>query len=231
MNTKTINKHNEAVDSFNLVASNLFNGIPYRTIPSQSGVISNVPQQVYDHSETKAYAPPKVKNSSNNEHLLDFLHSGFDFFHHNFPDMIEKFPDGKVFHYNHCHDNSVAAYHILLNLLQNNDLPQDAPICICMGYISRTIPPGTLIGESMLAYEGLVVHDWHVWNKFNNFIIDLSMSKNGGLLALGSNQDKWQKASDHIFKYPPKNTAYAGIDFESYADYTNFSNLVFGNER
>lgn len=229
MKQKTINNHNEAVEYFNLVSKDLFSSTPYRSINSQLGVISNVPQQIYDHSESKVYSPPEVETKFNNKHLIDFLHSGFDFFHHNFPDIIEKFADGKVFHYNQCHDNSVAAYHILLNLSQNNDLPLSTPIFICLGYISRIICAGTLVGEAVVTYDGLIVHDWHVWNKFNNFIIDLSISKNGGLLSLGNPQNKWQNASDHVFKYPPKNTAYTGIDFESYPDYSNFSNMIFDN--
>jgi len=233
MEYTTINNQNEAVEHINIISKKSFNSTPYRTVISKSGsyITTNVPQQIYDHHELKEYFPPKKENKFNNNQYIGYLQASFDFFHHNFPDMHEKYEDGKVFHYNQCYDNSSAVYHILINLSQNNDLPVVAPICICIGYISRIVEPGALIGNAVVNFEGLIVHDWHVWNKINNFIIDLSILKSEGFFAPETKQIKWDNATDHVFKHSPKYTKYSGIDFDNYLNFVNFATTLFNNEK
>ena len=61
----------------------------------------------------------------------------------------------------------------------------------------------------------------------NNFIIDLSISKNGGIYDLTARQIQWEKAEDHVFKYPPANITYNGINFTEHNKFTKFASDVF----
>jgi hypothetical protein len=226
-----INNKFEATDYFNEMSKKIGINTVYRSIESSEhmNVITNVPTEIYRNPAIKVYSPPNTHDHNNNNHFISFLQNSFNFLHHNHPEIHLKHEDGKAFHCNHCYDNSQVVYFTLLNLSANNNLPVTSPICICYGYISKQVLPGTMVGNAVVNMENLVVHDWHFWNKINNFIIDLSVTKSGGIYGLDTKQIKWEKAEDHVFKYPPENTTYYGIDFSDHQEFMRFTNELFGN--
>lgn len=90
--------------------------------------------------------------------------------------------------------------------------------------------PGAVLGNAVINVPKMVVHDWHIWNKINKIIIDLSITKQGGVFSLGIKEQKWERAEDHVFKYPPENTTYYGIDFDDDQKFINFTKELFGNQ-
>jgi len=218
-----------AVDLFNESTKN-FNGEPYRVIELKNNqlVMSNVPASIYNNQASKKYCPPKPKKRDKSEQIIPFLHEAFNFFHNNSPHIIEKHADGKLFHYNHCFDNSMAVYYCLQNLVTSSDLPISEPISICIGYISRPIKHGTAAGSAVLNIPNLIVHDWHLWNKVNGFIIDLSIRKQGNPHCLQTEKLQWIQAQDHVFKKTPKNLTYHGVDFSDPTKFHEYSEEIFG---
>ena len=192
-------------------------------------IISNVPHEIYTHPKLKKYTPPKSHNTGNNEYFISFLHDAFNFFHHNYPDAHLRYDDGKLFHYNNCYDNAMGVYFCLQNIAANNGMPLKSPICISLGYISNLLTKGGLIGNAVVKTEGLIVHDWHIWNMVNNFIIDLSIQKNGGIHDISITEIQWQRAENHVFKYPPANINYAGINFSDHEQFINLIKDIFDN--
>lgn len=218
----------DAAVLFNDVSGHIKNNTKYRAQSSDTfNIVTNVPEQIYSHSGLQKYSAPSTINNYNDEHFIAFLQKYFDYAHHNNPHS--KHTDGKMFHYNHCYENSLGAYFSLLSLTANNDLPTSNPAKICFGYKARQIAPGALIGNAVITSKDLVVHDWHIWNKINNFIIDLSVTKNGGIsdLAANTQQRTWGKAEDHVFNNPPQNATYYGIDFEDHTEFASFTDDLF----
>ncbi|MCI5162816.1 MAG: hypothetical protein D3917_12535 [Candidatus Electrothrix sp. AX5] len=220
-----------AADFFNECARSINTSTPYRVIESEEdrNIITNVPPAIYNDTDLRKYLPPDEELSSNSNNFVSFLHQGFDFFHNNDPEAHLKYEDGKIFHYNKCYDNSLAAYFCLLNLSKNNNLPITGPICICLGFLSREVSLGAGLSNAVINVPNMIVHDWHVWNKINSIIIDLSIIKHGGVFSLGTKELKWGKAEDHVFKYPPENTVYYGIDFDDDPKFTNYIKKLFDN--
>jgi hypothetical protein len=201
----------------------------YRIVPSKSDlvIISNVPDSIYNDSRLKKYSPPNSNNRYNDEHFINFLCQSLNFAHENAPELCNGYEDGKVFHLNQCYDNSLAAYNILYSLTVLNDLPVSSNNCICFGYVSKHILPGALLGNAVINLDGLVMHDWHVWNKINDFIVDISLHKNAGVFPLGTQNVMWEKAENHIFKTTPEAIDYYGIEFEDHTQFINFAHDIF----
>lgn len=229
MNYLKINDKFSAVEFFNELSHKMDYDTTYRILdsPDNQSVITNVPPEIYDSTALINYAPPTSEETGNSQYFIDFLHEGFNFFHHNFPDARLKFEDGKLFHYNDCYENSLGVYFCLQNIGKNNNIPITSPICICFGYIAKLLSPGGVIGNAVINVNGLVVHDWHVWNMINNFVIDLSITKNGGVYALSTTQLRWKQAEDHVFKNPPENISYHGIPFTDDQEFTSFTKNIF----
>lgn len=231
MNYIEISDIHLVADFFNKYGKSINTTTPYRVVESEEGqnTITNVPTAIYNNPGLRKYTPPNGELSSNNKHFISFLHQGFDFFHRNHPEAHLRYEDGKIFHYNKCYDNSLGGYFCLLNLATNNNLPITDPICICFGFLSRKVLPGATLGNAVINVPNMIVHDWHVWNKINRIIIDLSITKNGGVFALGAKEQKWERAEDHVFKHPPENTTYYGIDFDDDQKIITFTKELFGN--
>jgi hypothetical protein len=211
-------KH-QAVEYFNEVLNSLNLGGSYRVIESEESqnIISNVPPEIYANSKLAEYTPPSSNNIGNNNKFISFLHDGFNFFHNNHPDAHLRYEDGKLFHHNNCYDNSVAVYFCLLNLSKS----------ICVGYVSKSLQPGGLLGNAVINMKNLVVHDWHIWNMVNDFIIDLSISNTGGVYGLSAKNIIWDKSENYVFKYPPSNISYRGINFTSLEKFKKFTMELF----
>jgi hypothetical protein len=86
------------------------------------------------------------------------------------------------------------------------------------------MPGGTVIGDIVVQNNLLYVHDWHVWNYIDNFLIDLSIFKYGNLIRLDSDIRSWGKASDHVFVHPPPGAEYFG---NAYDDMKTFETRIF----
>lgn len=215
----------DAENHLNKWVENNYNTTKYRLVPSKSDliVLSNVPDSIYSDDRLGKYSPPESKNRYNNDHFINFLFQSFNFAHENAPELCNGYEDGKVFHLNQCYDNSLAAYNLLYSLTVLNDLPVCFNNCICFGYVSKKILPGALIGDAVINIDGLVFRDWHVWNKINDFIIDISLHKNAGMFPLDTQNVMWERAENHIFKTPPEAVKYYGIDFEEHTQPTSFT--------
>lgn len=224
-----INDKYEAVRHFNEHVKTINNYTKYRVLEygDDSNIVTNVPLELYENPQLTKYSPPPVELPNNNKNFIKFLQDGFNFFHNNHPDMQELFDDGKMFHHNECYHNSLGVKFSLLNLAENNGLSVTDPICISLGYISKSVVPGGVVGNALVNMEGLTVHDWHIWNKINNFIVDLSVTKSGGIFELGTTVIEWEKAEDHVFKYPPENTTYYGVDFVDSQEFNQSVEALF----
>jgi hypothetical protein len=234
MNYKKINNKYDAVKYINEQTASINNYTKYRALNSDedSKVITNVPFDVYDNPKLTKYSPPQTESQDNDSYFINFLQDGLDFYHNNHPDMKAYYDDGKVFHYNECYNNSLGVNACLLNLSEYNDLPATSPICLAFGFISRISMPGAVIGNALVNMEGLVLHDWHIWNKINNFIVDVSVTKSGGIFNLDTDTKtiEWKKAKDHIFKHPPENIKYSGIDFTDSKEFIEYVKTIFNHK-
>jgi hypothetical protein len=220
-----ITNETDALNCFNGWVEENYKTTKYRIISSDSKslTVSNVPDLIYKEQRVKKYLPQTGDSRYDNDHFINFLHGSFDYAHHNFPELSNGYEDRKVFHLNQCYDNAIAVYNILHSLTQLNDLPVSSPNSICFGFVTRKILPGALIGNAIFNIQEFTVHDWHCWNKINDFLIDISLYKNGGIFPFGSHKNVWEKAENHIFKTHPETIEYFGIDF---IDHTQFISLV-----
>jgi len=229
MEYKQINNTKEAVDYFNIETENINTNNRYYILESKTGenIISNVPSEIYTDSRLIKYAESKNIHTGNSEKFINFLCESFDYVHNNVTDEQKECEDGKVFHYNECYNNSLAAYFFLHNLSLNNNIPVSSPICICIGYMTNMVKRGGLVGEAVILMEDLIVHDWHVWNMINDFVIDLSTINTGGIFPLGTKYRQWERAKDHVFKSTPSNISYSGIPFQDHENFNSFVRKVF----
>ena len=229
MKYKKITNSKDAVDYFNLETENINTTNIYYILESEHGekIISNVPSAIYADQRLSSYTESNKIHTGNSEKFIDFLCECFDYAHSSLTNEQAEQEDGKVFHYNECYNNSLAAYFFLHNLSLNNNIPVSAPICICIGYMTNRVKQGGLIGEAVVLMEDLIVHDWHVWNMINGFIIDLSTINTGGIFPLGTKYRQWERAKDHVFKSTPSNISYSGIPFHDHEDFNLFVRKVF----
>jgi len=228
-----IENYHQAVEYFNEALRSLNLDSVYRAIDSEEGhsVISNVPHEIYANPALSEYIPPSSNDVGNNNNLISFLQQGFNFFHKNHPDAHLRYEDGKLFHHNKCYDNSMAVYFCLQNLSINNNMPITSPISICVGYVSKRLQPGGVLGNAVIKMDDLIVHDWHIWNMVNDFIIDLSISNTGGVYNLSTKNIIWEKSENYIFKYPPLNIRYRGISFTDIEKFKEFAIELFPQEK
>ena len=227
---KITDKH-VAIKHFNRLSNHHISGSPYRIIDSTKNIsiISNVPPELYTNPKVTKYITPKAKSRTNNGTFIKFLHEYFNYAHNNDPEAYLHHQDGKMFHYNQCIDNALSVSFLLKELSENNGLPITSPICSCFGYIEKKLVPGGVIGNAVICMNNLTVHDWHAWNMVNDFLIDVSITKNGGIQNSPAKEIKWTAAEDHIFKYHPENIVYNGKSFSVREEFIKFTKKLLRN--
>ena len=207
---------NQVVEYLNNNVNWIENQSKYRILESDSSIkaITNVPVIMYEDLSYKKYSSPIEQNSSNNSEFIRLLQEAFDYFHNFLSTENEK-----LFRYNHCYENALAVFKSFENPGFKEKILVTSPEKICFGYISKKIKQRSLLNDLVIDIEDLVIHDWHVWNKINDFLIDLSIQKDVDFPIYDQSQLEWKEAQDHIFKDPPENIEYFGKDFVSVEEF------------
>ena len=199
-----LEKINQSIDSMSV------DGEKYVLSETKSGLplITNVPESIYSLKYQREYIPPQDNANLNMkiaeiQHYTDQLQSN---------DARQIFPnesDSQVFRLNQCYANSLR----FIRFLQKDKLIlKKTKIEIVFGYIENFIFKGTLIGDIVTAQERIAIHDWHVWNYYDNLLVDLSQFNHGNRFAIDANI-LWGVASYHVFYKIPPNTKYSGRKF------------------
>jgi len=179
-------------------------------------ILSNIPQDFYK-KELKKYSEINGQNCDNEE-FIKLIKYNIDYFQeHAGPDKLKLFK---------CFENSTIIFDSL-GLLDKKENNINSEVKIVYGFISRKIPIGTSFNNEVLLREGLIIHDWHVWNYINNFIIDVTLLKNGSIIGIDENIT-WGKADDHVFLNAPNNTDYFGIEFNNYDEFIKDFRITLG---
>lgn len=169
----------------------------YYIYNSDKLIFSNVPQIYYNNSY-KRYNPPQNNDEINlvSESLKKIIN--------NYHSNINEFK------LNNCFENSKILFEHLKKTYNN----KFDSIKIVYGFIKREVSKETDInGESIS--KNIIVHDWHVWNYINNFLVDITLP-NYGLTINIDEELEWGDAQKHCFIIPPLKTEYFGLEFDDY---------------
>ena len=204
----------EIAYTINLGVENLeINGNKYRhhTDYNDRIIISNVPSNLYLKKLTRYIPPVKIENK--NKKIARFLINEINNLQKTEKYYSSRSPDGKIFQNNQCYFNSGDFF---LHLWEKNigkHFKVSSPVKMAYGYISRTLPKGISIDNKVIEIDNVVLHDWHVWNYYNNFLVDITIFKNGNIIPFKNEHLLWGKAEDHVFIKPPNGIDYYGIEF------------------
>ncbi|MGV8059806.1 MAG: hypothetical protein AB2L12_17570 [Smithellaceae bacterium] len=179
---------------------------------SNAPIISNVPKNMYKNENLKKYIVPAKVGTLN--HFISDLQSYIDAVH---------YENGECFRLNGCSHNSKGVFYLVQNLSRIGAIKPKPINEIVLGYKVGKMPGGTVIGGIVVQKELLYVHDWHVWNYIDHFLIDLSLFQRGNHLGLHSNIQSWGRAKDHVFVYPSPGSEYFG---NAYSDLKSFENKI-----
>jgi hypothetical protein len=212
--------HAEIVTALNLCAkAKVANKTPYYLLPDHSDThtISNVPPCIYEKEALNKYVAPL--NESISHQFVVGLQNCIDMVQ----DEFNKSNRCEYFQLNQCFFNSRELFGFVNHLSKIGAIKPNPNIKIVLGYKASKIPCGTVIGDVVIQNNLLYLHDWHVWNYLDNFLIDLSIFKYGNLIRLDSDIHSWGKANDHVFIHPPHGAEYFG---NAYDDMKIFDTLI-----
>jgi hypothetical protein len=184
-------------------ATQNINGSEYYYFKENNNIIiSNVPKKLYEKKLKKYNKPNNVDTE-----FIKLLKQNFDLFHNH--------SQTESFQLNKCFENSVNVFEFLKQLDNDDNFNIFSPVKIVYGYFSREIPLNTIINDKIITQK-FIIHDWHVWNYINNFLIDVSLLKNGTFLGVEVDTPiSWGKTDDHVFVSCPNGVEYYGIDFDN----------------
>jgi len=170
-------------------------------------VISNVPHELYE-KKLKKYNGTDYLNAVN-EKIANLIKKNIDYF--------QKSNGQNVFNLNKCFENSTIIFDSL-KLINESENGIHEGVKIAYGFVSRKIPINTDFNNKIISRDNIFIHDWHVWNYINNFIVDVTLLKNGPVIEIHKKVE-WGAADDHVFLTTPENTNYYGIEFENYDEF------------
>ncbi|MDO9510111.1 MAG: hypothetical protein Q7J14_02380, partial [Candidatus Magasanikbacteria bacterium] len=75
--------------------------------------------------------------------------------------------------------------------------------------------------------QNIRIHDWHVWNYFNEILIDTAIIK--GQDERTNFLTEWGSVDDHIFIQPNTGDEYIGIAFDNYDKFEKYFKEIFDN--
>lgn len=209
MNYKAISTAEELIEELKIVQKNQkIKTFDYYLSEEDDNIITNVPKKLY-RKELKKYIPPlEIDNN-----FVNLLKQNINLFH--------DYPETESFQLNRCFENSENIFEFLKQLDNNQNFNIICPVKIVYGYFSRKTPLNTVINGKVLIKE-FILHDWHVWNYINKFIIDVSLLKTGTFLNINSNTPtSWKNADDHVFVKNSDNIEYYGAEFDNRRDFVN----------
>jgi hypothetical protein len=210
----------DIVAALNLCAKvKVANETPYYLLPNNSDTytISNVPPNIYEKEDIKKYVTPSKESSF--PHFIAGLQNCIDMVQEEF----NKTNGGEYFKLNQCFFNSRELFWFVKYLSTIGAIKPNPNIKIVLGYKTSKIPGGTVIGDVVVQNNLLYLHDWHVWNYLENFLIDISVFKNGNLVGLNSDIQSWGKAKEHVFVHAPPGGEYFG---NAYDDMNAFEMII-----
>lgn len=188
-------------------------------------VISNIPNHFYERKDITKYCG-SIKSTNNHKSLIVCLKQNVDLFQNAPGPKTVDSPDGKAFQLNRCYMNGRGAFILFTHLRNQGHIKLKNPIKVAFGYVENKLPFGTKIGNKVIESNNIIIHDWHVWNLVEGFLVDLTIFRNGGLLPPHDTINGWGTAADHIFKTKPKNLNYYGIEFEDLDEFAEELNKV-----
>jgi hypothetical protein len=183
--------------------------------------ISNVPPLIYEKETTKKYSAPKM--SAKIIRFIEHLQKNIDIVQNGDPFEPGTNEKEDAFTLNDCYKNSKRLFQLVKHLYKIKIIPKKYKVKIVLGYIVSRIPLGTNIGNIVVENDLLFLHDWHIWNYINNFLIDLSLFKDGNLIAPNRSITSWGDAKSHVFITPPNGIEYFG---KFYTDLGGFNNRI-----
>lgn len=165
-------------------------------------IISNVPNELYNNKTVIRYKKPKLSKFDLNK--IQIIKESLDFVH-------EK---GFVsFDICQCYNNSQLVYSYLKDVHNRTGFENDDPIKIVFGIYSHSLVREEIADGLIIENNLLKVHDWHLWNYYNKWLIDVTIFKN--YYSTEKIPENWGCANEHIFVDPLEYDEYHGIGFDS----------------
>lgn len=181
------------------------NGLPYYLFKNDNqDIITNVPASVYK-KDLKLYNIPAITNKT--EDFINILKQNIDYF--------QNHPETENFQLNSCYNNSEIIFEFLSQLNNNKEYNIFSSIKLVYGYFSRKLPFESCIDNYIIGCDNILLHDWHVWNYINNFLIDVSLFSKGTFIGINDEITDWGIADDHVFFNTPVGIDYFGIEHEN----------------
>lgn len=218
MNTaqKIVDFYNNSIISNNICSEKYY----IKESTEKNIVISNVNKIIYSDNRLFEYEIPVKIDSRNANQLISILKLNLDYFNDNQT-------DGNVFLLNRCLENAKYLFLFLASLSSAPNFPITESATIVLGYISSKISRGAQLGNFTVINENIFAHHFHAWCMINKFIVDMSLFQKGNKIELGEEIKSWGKAQDHVFLYPPPDTSYYGVKFNSLESVGDYLKNIF----